>query len=100
MGVLEYCTTYKKNNIQKGKNKGYTYFPKGTKIISMSENFIVKNKEYEEFEIDKSTFYNFLSQREEIEINGGFMRIDKHSYFNNYYQETKECIDRVFVRFK
>ena len=100
MGALEYCTTYKRNNIQNDKNKGYTYFPKGTKIISMSENFIVKNKDYEEFEIDKSTFHNFLSQREEIEINGGFMRIDKHSYFNNYYQEVKECIDRVFVIFK
>lgn len=100
MGVLEYCTTYKKNDIQKGKNKGLTYFPKGTKIISMSENFVLSDKEYEEQIIDKKTFYNLLSQKETIEENGGFMRVDEHFYFNEYYQEIKECMDRVFIRLK
>lgn len=99
MGALEYCTTYKLNNIQKGKNKYLTYFPKGTKIISMSENFVVSDKDYDEKIVDTKTFYNLLSQKENIEENGGFMRIDEHFYFNEYYQEVKVCLDRVFVRF-
>lgn len=97
-GAIQYLTTYKKNNIQKNQNKGYTYFPKGTKIFSMSKNFILSDKEYKEIEIDKETYYFILSKKAEINKSGGFVREDKHFYYDERTQTTRECMDRVFIR--
>lgn len=99
MGVIEYLTTYKKNNLQP-LTKRYTLFSKGTKIISMSKNFIIGKKEYKEYTIDINHYNKIINDTQDIEKYGGFKREDFHHYFDEENQESKKCIDRIYIRHK
>ena len=98
MGVLEYLTTFKTQN-RHPKTKFYTHFFKGTKIISMSEKFIIGKKTFKEYTIDENQYKRIIKDNEHLNSCGGFMKIDSHNYFDDDSQKSKTCIDRVYIRY-
>lgn len=97
MGLLEYTKTKKSSNFHP-KLKGYTKFQPNTKIFSMSQGFVIGDKEYKESFVDKSVVLDLLKKQREIKDNGGNLLVDQHVFYNNKSYKPEICIDRLYLR--
>ncbi len=99
MGLIEYITIFKEQNINP-TDKNFTNFIRGSKIISMSNDFIIGQQPSNETLIDKETLTAILNQVNELEDNGLRVRVNQHYFYNDNTQQIQCCIDNVFIRNK
>ncbi len=100
-GVIQYITKFKEQHIQQ-ENDHFTYFRKGTRVITTSQHFgIPLNKEsYREDYITHDHLNQILKYHWNMFDNGEgpFVRIDSHKHYDFESQESYNCWDKVFIR--
>ncbi len=98
---LQYITTFKKQHRQKD-NPNYTWFLRGTKVITCSQHFGTKisKDSYEETYIDCDHLKYIIDYHNELHRNnnGKFVRVDQHVFFNKKKADLDTCKDMIFIR--
>ena len=100
-GAIQYMTIFKEQHIQRD-NEHFTYFRKGTRVISTSQRFGVPIKE-DSYRDDFVTYDHLKKILEYHRLSfecgdGTFIRIDSHNYYDYNRMEISLCWDKVFIR--
>lgn len=100
-GVLQYLTIIKDHHIQK-ENPHFTYFLRGSKLISTSQNFGVQidSDSYRDDYVTADHLKFILDYHFDkfFDNKGEFVRVDEHQFYNLNKGEMDNCMDRVFIR--